>query len=53
MPDCSDTQMMISVLDIAPYPGNNWDDGTGTSDPYTIVRVQVAQRQIAAVVPGI
>ena len=46
-------QGQVQVLDIAPYPGNNWDDGTGTSDPYTIVRVQVARRQIAAVVPGI
>jgi hypothetical protein len=46
-------QGQVQVLDIAPYPGNNWDDGTGTSDPYTIVRVQIAKRQIAAVVPGI
>lgn len=41
------TQGQVQVLDIAPYPGNNW------GDDYTIVRVQVARRQIAAVVPGI
>ena len=41
------TQGQVQVLDIAPYPDNNWGDN------YTIVRVQVARRQIAAVVPGI
>lgn len=40
-------QGQLQVLDIAPYPGNDWGDA------YTIVRVQVAKRQIAAVVPGI
>jgi hypothetical protein len=40
-------QGQVQVLDIAPYPGNDWGDA------YTIVRVQVAERQIAAVVPGI
>ena len=40
-------QGQVQVLDIAPYPDNNWGDA------YTIVRVQVARRQIAAVVPGI
>jgi len=40
-------QGQVQVLDIAPYPGNDWGDA------YTIVRVQVAKRQIAAVVPGI
>jgi hypothetical protein len=40
-------QGQVQVLDIAPYPGNDWGDN------YTIVRVQVARRQIAAVVPGI
>ena len=41
------TQGQVQVLDIAPYPGNDWGDA------YTIVRVQVARRQISAVVPGI
>ena len=41
------TQGQVQVLDIAPYPGNDWGDA------YTIVRVQIAKRQIAAVVPGI
>ena len=40
-------QGQVQILDIAPYPGNNWGDN------YPIVRVQVAKRQIAAVVPGI
>jgi len=43
----SGVQGQVQVLDIAPYPGNNWGDA------YPIVRVQVARRQIAAVVPGI
>jgi len=41
------TQGQVQVLDIAPYPDNDWGDA------YTIVRVQMARRQIAAVVPGI
>ena len=41
------TQGQLQILDIAPYPDNNWGDA------FTIVRVQVARRQIAAVVPGI
>jgi hypothetical protein len=41
------TQGQVQVLDIAPYPGNDWGDA------YTIVRVQMARNQIAAVVPGI
>jgi hypothetical protein len=40
-------QGQVQILDIAPYPGNDWDDA------YPIVRVQIAKRQIAAVVPGI
>jgi hypothetical protein len=40
-------QGQLQILDIAPYPDNDWGDA------YTIVRVQVAKRQIAAVVPGI
>lgn len=40
-------QGQVQVLDLAPYPDNAWGDA------YTIVRVQVARRQIAAVVPGI
>lgn len=40
-------QGQLQVLDIAPYPDNDWGDA------FTIVRVQVARRQIAAVVPGI
>lgn len=40
-------QGQVQILDIAPYPGNDWGDA------YTIVRVQVARRQISAVVPGI
>ena len=40
-------QGQVQILDIAPYPDNNWGDA------FTIVRVQVARRQIAAVVPGI
>ena len=33
------------------YPGgylNQWDDGTGTVDPYTIVQVQICNNQFAA-----
>jgi hypothetical protein len=41
------TQGQVQILDVAPYPGNAWGDA------YTIVRVQMARRQIAAVVPGI
>ena len=41
------TQGQVQILDIAPYPDNAWGDN------YTIVRVQVAKSQIAAVVPGI
>jgi hypothetical protein len=41
------TQGQVQILDIAPYPDNAWGDS------YTIVRVQVAKPQIAAVVPGI
>jgi len=41
------TQGQVQILDIAPYPGNAWGDA------YTIVRVQIARRQTAAVVPGI
>lgn len=41
------TQGQVQILDIAPYPDNAWGDN------YTIVRVQIAQPQIAAVVPGI
>ena len=41
------TQGQVQILDIAPYPGNAWGDA------YTIVRVQMARRQTAAVVPGI
>ena len=40
-------QGQLQILDIAPYPDNNWGDA------FTIVRVQVARRQISAVVPGI
>jgi len=41
------TQGQVQILDVAPYPGNAWGDA------YTIVRVQIARRQTAAVVPGI
>ena len=41
------TQGQVQVLDIAPYPDNDWGDA------YTIVRVQMARNQMAAVVPGI
>jgi hypothetical protein len=41
------TQGQVQILNIAPYPGNAWGDA------YTIVQVQMARRQIAAVVPGI
>jgi len=41
------TQGQVQILDVAPYPGNAWGDN------YTIVRVQMARRQTAAVVPGI
>jgi len=48
------TQGQVQILDIAPYPGNNWSDGgSPEADPYPILRVQIAKRQIAAVVPGI
>jgi hypothetical protein len=40
-------QGQLQILDLAPYPDNAWGDA------YTIVRVQVARRQISAVVPGI
>jgi hypothetical protein len=40
-------QGQVQILDLAPYVDNAWGDA------YTIVRVQVARRQIAAVVPGI
>ena len=40
-------QGQLQILDLAPYVDNAWGDA------YTIVRVQVARRQIAAVVPGI
>ena len=40
-------QGQVQMLDLAPYVDNAWGDA------YTIVRVQVARRQIAAVVPGI
>ena len=40
-------QGQVQVLDLAPYVDNAWGDA------YTIVRVQVARRQISAVVPGI
>jgi hypothetical protein len=41
------TQGQLQILDLAPYPDNAWGDA------FTIVRVQVARRQISAVVPGI
>ncbi len=41
------TQGQVQILNIAPYPGNAWGDA------YTIVQVQMARRQTAAVVPGI
>ena len=48
------TQGQVQILDIAPYPGNDWSSGTSPElNPYPIVRVQIAKRQIAAVVPGI
>lgn len=40
-------QGQVQILDIAPYADNNWGDA------YPILRVQVANRQISAVVPGI
>lgn len=40
-------QGQLQILDLAPYVDNAWGDA------YTIVRVQVARRQISAVVPGI
>lgn len=40
-------QGQVQVLDLAPYVDNAWGDN------FTIVRVQVARRQISAVVPGI
>jgi hypothetical protein len=40
-------QGQVQILDLAPYVDNAWGDA------YTIVRVQVARRQISAVVPGI
>ena len=40
-------QGQLQILDLAPYVDNAWGDN------FTIVRVQVARRQIAAVVPGI
>jgi hypothetical protein len=46
-PLSSGTQGQLQILDLAPYPDNAWGDN------FTIVRVQVARRQIAAVVPGI
>jgi hypothetical protein len=46
-PLSSGTQGQVQILDIAPYPGNAWGDA------YPIVRVQMARRQISAVVPGI
>ena len=41
------TQGQLQILDLAPYVDNAWGDN------FTIVRVQVARRQISAVVPGI
>jgi hypothetical protein len=46
-PLSSGAQGQVQILDIAPYPGNDWGDN------FTIVRVQVAKTQISAVVPGI
>jgi len=46
-PLSSGTQGQVQILDLAPYPDNAWGDN------FTIVRVQIAKRQIAAVVPGI
>ena len=43
----SGSQAQVRVVDLAPYVDNAWGDA------YTIVRVQVARRQISAVVPGI
>ena len=40
-------QGQLQILDLAPYVDNAWGDN------FTIVRVQVARRQISAVVPGI
>jgi hypothetical protein len=40
-------QGQVQIVDIAPYPGNDWGDA------YTIVRVQTARRQLAASNVGI
>lgn len=46
-PLSSGAQGQLQILDLAPYVDNAWGDN------FTIVRVQVARRQISAVVPGI
>lgn len=38
---------LLRVIDIAPYPDNNW------GDPYVIVRVQISQQQFTANVAAI
>jgi hypothetical protein len=46
-PEASGAAGQVQIVDIAPYPGNDW------SDNFTIVRVKVAQSQIAAPYDGI
>ena len=46
-PEDSGDPGQVQILDIAPYPGNDWGDN------FTIVRVKVAKAQIAAAYNGI
>ena len=46
-------QGQVRIVDIAPYPGNDWSDGTANQDPYPILRVTIANTQFVAPQPGI
>jgi hypothetical protein len=42
----ANTSKVLRVIDLAPYPGNDWGDA------YTIVRVQIAKFQYAGIYEG-
>ena len=46
-------QGQVRIVDIAPYPGNDWSATVSSGDPYPILRVTIANTQFVAPQPGI
>ena len=46
-------QGQVRIVDIAPYPGNDWSTTGSTGDHYPILRVTMSNTQFVAPQPGI